>query len=268
MLNKLKSFFSKQPPLYTIDRPEESEVFLNARNIMGRFIQQKMYENGGFDEGFAWLRKELTSPSFDDMNFSYKNQVFSLLVELKDNGVNILPEHRKKIFNEVCAKNNLIPCIFPIDASTLKPLGNNWNLFHLLTNSEVNPLALASDEKIPMSEWEFNNFAIFQVMQIIGKQGLKIHSFCDAPDITPQIWFQDKNGKPAWVVVKYALSPKKLEDVTISNIEQIASTVQNYDGYIARLEFAPMHQTGFCRKNGFFVKSNGLEKVYKANINN
>ena len=76
MLDKLKSFFSQQEPLYIIERPQESELFLNARNTMGRFIQQKMYENGGFEKGFAWLRKELTSPSFDDMNFSYKNQVF------------------------------------------------------------------------------------------------------------------------------------------------------------------------------------------------
>ena len=76
MLDKLKSFFSKQEPLYIIERPQESELFLNARNTMWRFIQQKMYENGGFEKGFALLRKELTSPSFDDMNFSYKNQVF------------------------------------------------------------------------------------------------------------------------------------------------------------------------------------------------
>lgn len=264
MLDKLKSFFSKQEPLYMIERPQESELFLNARNTMGRFIQQKMYENGGFEKGFAWLRKELTSPSFDDMNFSYKNQVFSLLVELKDKGVNILPENRKKIFQEVCSQNNLVPCVFPIDARTLTPLGKGWNLFNLLTNEPINPLMLASDEKIPMSEWEFNNFAIFQVMQFIDKQGLKIHSFCDAPDITPQIWFQDKTGRTAWVIVKYAMYPTRAQDIVIKNVEQVASTVPAYDGYIARIAFMPMKEGDCYRKSGFYVSFNGLEKVYKA----
>lgn len=264
MLERLKSFFSKQPPLYTIDRPQESELFLNARNVMGRFIQQKMYENGGFDNGFAWLRKELTSPSFDDMNFSYKNKVFSLLVELKDNGANILPESRKKIFQEVCSKNDLIPCIFPIDVKQLKPLGKNWNLYHLITNEPIDPIIIASDEKVPMSEWEYNNFAIFQVMQYLNKQGLKIHSFCDAPDITPQIWFQDKEGKTAWIIVKYAMYPTRAQEIIIDNVEQVASTVPNYDGYIARIAFMPMVEGDCYRKSGFYVSFNGLEKVYKA----
>lgn len=264
MLERLKSFFSKQPPLYTIDRPQESELFLNARNVMGRFIQQKMYENGGFDNGFAWLRKELTSPSFDDMNFSYKNKVFSLLVELKDNGANILPESRKKIFQEVCSKNDLIPCIFPIDVKQLKPLGKNWNLYHLITNEPIDPIIIASDEKVPMSEWEYNNFAIFQVMQYLNKQGLKIHSFCDAPDITPQIWFQDKEGKTAWIIVKYVMYPTRAQEIIIDNVEQVASTVPNYDGYIARIAFMPMVEGDCYRKSGFYVSFNGLEKVYKA----
>ena len=264
MLNNLKSFFSKQKPLYIIDRPQESEIFLNARNTMGRFIQQKMCENGGFDKGFAWLRKELVSPSFDDMNFSYKNQVFSLLVDLKDKGVNILPEHRKKIFQEVCSKNNLVPCLFPIDVATLTPLGKNWNLFHLLTNEPINPLTIAGDEKIPMSEWEFNNFAIFQVMQFMNRQHLKIHSFCDATDIIPQIWFEDKKGKPAWVIVKYAMYPTRAQDIIIDNVEQVASTVADYDGYVAKLAFMPMVKGDYNRKSGFYVSFNGLEKVYKA----
>lgn len=264
MLDKLKSFFSKQEPLYIINRAQESEIFLNARNIMGRFIQQKIYENGGFDKGFAWLRKELTSPSFDDMNFSYKNQVFSLLVELKDKGVNILPEYRKKIFQEVCSKNNLIPCIFPIDIKTLAPLGKNWNLFHLYTNAPIDPLMVAGDEKIPMSEWEFNNFAIFQVMQFLDSKKLKIHSFCDAPDITPQIWFQDQDSKTAWIIVKYALYPTKAQDIIVDNVEQVVSTIADYDGYVAKIAFMPMAEGDYNRKSGFYVSFNGLEKVYKA----
>ena len=264
MLDKLKSFFSKQEPLYIIDRPQESDIFLNARNTMGRFIQNKMNENGGFENGFSWLRSELTSPSFDDMNFSYKNKVFSLLVELKHNGMNILPEHRKKIFQEVCLKNNLVPCIFPIDAKTLTPLGKNWNLFHINTNEIINPITIATDEKVLMSEWEFNNFAIFQIMQFINKQGMKIHSFCDAPDIMPQIWFEDKKGRPAWVIVKYALYPTKAEDIVIDNVEQIAATVPNYDGYIARIAFMPTDGGKCFRKSGFYISFNGLERMYMA----
>lgn len=178
--------------------------------------------------------------------------------------MNILPESRKKIFQEVCSQNNLVPCVFPIDVKTLTPLGKGWNLFNLLTNEPINPITLATDEKVPMSEWEFNNFAIFQVMPFIDKQGLKIHSFCDTPGITPQIWFQDKMGRTAWIIVKYAMYPTKAQDIIIENVEQVASTISAYDGYIARIAFMPIEKGNCYRKSGFYVSFNGLEKVYIA----
>ena len=262
MIEKLKSFFSKQDPLYIIDRPQESELFLNARNAMGRFIQTKMRESG--EQGFSWLRADLTSPSFDDMNFAYKNQVFSLLLELKINGRNILDENRKKIFREVCEKNNLLPCVFPMDARTLKPLEKDWNLFHLVTNEAINPLKVATDEKVLMSDWELNNFAISTVMQYINKDGMKIHSYCDAPEITPQVWFEDKNGKPAWVIVKYAKYPTKPSEIIIDNVEQVAATVPQFDGYVARVAFMPADGGECYRKSGYYISYPGLEKVYMA----
>lgn len=268
MFERLKSFFSENKELYAIDRPQESELFLTARDVMGTHIQKMINKNGGFKSGFAWLRKELTSPSFDDMNFSYKNKVFSLLIDLKNKDKNILPEHRKIIFNKVCLENDLIPCVFPIDVQNLTPINREWNLFHSLTNKSIDPLEVASDEKTPMSKWEFNNFAIFQVMQFICKQGLIIHSFCDAPDILPQIWFQDKDGKPSWVIVKYALYPTRAQDITVENIEELAATAPNYNRYIARIAFMPMEEGNCYRQSGFYISFQGLEKVYQAKMIN
>lgn len=264
MLEKLKILFEKTEPLYIIERPEESKLFLSARDTMGRYIQTKMNENGGFttNQGFAWLRKELTSPSFDDMNFKYKNQVFSLLVELKTNNKNILPENRKKIFYEECKNNNLIPCLFPIDAKTLTPLGKGWNLYNLITNDYIDPLKIATDDEIEMSDWEFNNFAIFNVLQFLNKNGYKIHSFCDAPGIIPQIWFKDKNRKPAWVIVKYYFYPTKYEDVKINEVDRVAAMVKQYDGYIAKVGLMPIEKNKTCRGAGFYLNIRDIEQVY------
>lgn len=262
----LTKLFGNAKPLYQIDRPEESKLFLQARDCMGRFIQSKMNEFGGFSgpDGFRWVRKELTSPSFDDMNFAYKNKVYSLLLELQDNGKNLLPEKRKKIFEEVCKKNNLIPCIFKLDAKTLKPIEGGWNMRELGTDKEIDPMKLSTDKKELMSAWELNNFAIFCVMKDLNKEGCKIMSFCDAPEIEPQIWFEDKDGKASWVVVRYCLYPQKPDEIKCMNAESIAAKIPQYNGYFAVVGFFPIEGKPY-RGSGFHIGYKGLQKVYTNN---
>lgn len=43
------------------------------------------------------------------------------------------------------------------------------------------------------------NWAITIVMDDLRQQGDKILSFTDAPDVMPQLWFEDKRGNKCWV---------------------------------------------------------------------
>lgn len=193
--------------MYDIPRQKPDELFLKARDITGNHIQQLMNKAPA---NFAWIRSELTSPAFDDMNFRYKNQVFSVLVKIFHNRREITSPHRQELFIQETKKYNMIPCVFPVDLEligTNSPHGygvviergkfpkhkltprnsNNWNLSHATTGTPINPLALASDEPILMSEYEINNFAIRIVINQLKKDGLKLESFCDVPDIVPQL---------------------------------------------------------------------------------
>jgi len=79
---------------YEIDRSEPSPQFLRARNLAGATLQERFKTRGGNlepSEDYKWIKAELTWPSFDDLTFGYRNQVFFVLVDLVDEGRSTLP---------------------------------------------------------------------------------------------------------------------------------------------------------------------------------
>src|SRR5690606_27667974 len=121
-----------------------------------------------------------------------------------------------------CEENNLIPCTFRLNFKEkadnfisklmgnkdqldyeLTPLNQDWNLYDARTSQTIVPLNLASNEKILMSKWELSNFAIQIVRNDLEKEGNKILSFCDLPEVNPQIWFENKKGETGWIIVKH-----------------------------------------------------------------
>jgi len=268
--------------MYDIPRHRPDDLFLEARDFAGRHIQQLMNKT---PDDFAWIRSELTAPAFDDMNFRYKNQVFSVLVKIFHNGREITPPHRQELFLQETKKYNMIPCIFPVNLNlvateskygygvVIEPgkipkheftpiIATEWNLSHAETGAPINPLNMASDEPVLMSEYELQNFAIRVVINQLKKDGIKLESFCDIPGIVPQLWFQDSNGKICWVYVQYGPDKSKLTPPDLSEISKQAS-LNKYDGYFAPVALALVKEKPY-RGSGFYVNYSGLMNIFKA----
>ena len=259
------------------------EIYVEAHNLAGRHIQQMIGEN---KSNFTWIRPQITRPSFDDLNFRYKNQVFSILIKIFRNGKEMLDPRREETFIRETKANNLIPCVFPIEfefvptASAhgfgilIKPGetpshelklqdSTGWNLFHVATNERINPLDMADDTPVLMSNYEMQNFAIQIVRDHLQKDGLKLESFCDAPGITPQVWFQDKNGKMCWVCVAYGSNAKNVKTPDISKF--LNGALADYDGYFAPVGIQPIEGDKPYRGIGYYVDYSGLISIHKKN---
>ena len=57
-----------------------SELLLYCRDLAGVQIQRNM----NLLNDCRWVRQEYTYPAFDSMNFVYKNQIFSVVIDILD----------------------------------------------------------------------------------------------------------------------------------------------------------------------------------------
>ena len=121
---------------YLIDRPDESAKYLQGWAIAGRHLQalfnQYNQKLSNPYTGFCWLRTQITSPTFDSMNFRFKNNVFSVQVDF---GIDkntrrgaFVSEKRKDLQVRICENNDMIPCLFRIFGDDMTPMESGWNL--------------------------------------------------------------------------------------------------------------------------------------------
>lgn len=256
---------------YLLDRPIPTRQFLQDRAQAGiqldwNFSQFEGKTNNEHDD-FRWIKAELSYPSFDDLTFAYRNQIFSVLVERTDEAGSPLKRSRRiaNLLRE-CRNNNLTPCIFPISARTSKPLrGMGWNLINAMTGEPVDPVAQSSDDLIKVSDWELNNWAVQIVSDYLRDRKMKLLSFCDAPGIFPQIWFEDTNGEKCWVEVIHAIYPDTGED-SPSSCRKPPMEIIVYKGFIARVSFVNMDPAGppekIYRSQGANIRFKGIEPLH------
>lgn len=277
------SIFRK--PGYEIDRPEPSEIFLKARHIAGSQLQGEFNKNKGRvpeSRDYKWIKAELTYPSFDHLTFGYGNQVFSILVDLCDDGRSTLTERERDRFLKATSENNLVPCRFRVMLPMLRPTSEGWNLTHFTTGARIIPSEMANDANIPMSEWELRNFAIQVVRNHIEQEGKgNILSFCDVLKIDPQIWFEDTSGNRCWALVR---SLKNANEAAIPHwvgLEKSNPQLKPYDGFFAGVSLAssapilrdtdgnliPLSErfsgkAPLYRGDQFYVKFDGLQRIH------
>lgn len=279
---------------YLIDRPEPSEIFLKARHIAGSQLQDQFNANNqknvdSSHEGFKWIKTELTYPSFDNLTFAYKNSIFSVVIELIDDKNSSFTKHQKDRLIKSSEENNLIPCTFRLKFREkannflgrlmgnkdqldyeLIPLEQGWNLYDAITNKKIIPLKIASNDKTRMSNWELSNFAIQIVRNDLEKEGNKILSFCDLPEVNPQIWFKNIKGETGWVVVKHIKTENEKNYKEWVGLEKRSPQLKPYDGYFASVQIIPSFgwngvsefPTDLCRGEGMYVNYKGLERIY------
>lgn len=271
---------------FMIDPPAEpSREFLEARNIAGRTLQTQFHDLGGRVESpqdFRWIKAELTWPSFDHLTFGYCNQVFSVLVELVQGDNSSLSTRERDRCLEAARANNLVACVFSIDARTLQPLATGWNLIGLADGRPIQPETLSTDAPVLMSEWELRNFAIQFVRGHIEEQ-LKgrILSFCDVLGIDPQIWFENSAGRRCWVVSRFCRTLVGTEKEAFIGLEATNPQLLPFDGYFAGVSAASsapvLHDLDgqiispsrrfdgtapLYRGDGFYLKFSGLEPIH------
>lgn len=269
---------------YQIDTPELSEQFLKARQMAG-FAIQKQFECERKDEdasnNYKWIKPELSWPSFDHLTFSYRNQIFSVLVGIEGEGGLSLNKEEIDRCLDACSANNLIPCLFHIDGLTMMPSSAGWNLVHLATRQPVIPSECTDEGLVEMSEWELRNLCIQVVRDHIKESGGKVLSFCDVLDIDPQVWFQDKAGNRSWVIVRHYPQITGDEKSAWIGFEKSNPQLSPFDGYFAGVSIAssapflkgkddvliPLSErfTGNApryRGDGFYIRFEGLQRIF------
>ncbi len=255
---------------YLIDRPDPSEEFLYARRIaMSRLQRQfdlKSDKAVNQHADFHYIRTALTCPRFDDISFGYKNKVFSVLLDFVDDMlISMTPGRCVDTLIDVANDNDLVPCLFKIRMSDMKPISDGWNLFHAVTKNLVIPEIIADGKTARISEWEYNNWAINVVMDYFDNDNGKILSFCDAPGILPQIWFENNNNEKCWVLVKYSVYPNIAE---MDEYFVPPRMILGFKGYFAGVSFCyaderhPEKQ--LFRSSPAFVRYLGLQEVWKG----
>ena len=244
--------------------------------------------NSSYD-GFKWIKAELTYPSFDNLTFAYKNSIFSVVIELIDDKGSSMTRQQKERLLNACEENNLIPCTFRLKFKEktdnflgrlmgnkdqldyeLTPMELGWNLYDVRTNQKVNPLITASTEKTRMSKWELSNFAIQVVRNELEKEGNQILSFCDLPEVNPQIWFKNNRGETGWVIVRHIKNESEKDYKEWVGLEEKNPQLKPYDGYFASVQLVPSvgwngvseFPTDLFRGDGMYVNYKGLERIY------
>lgn len=272
---------------YQIDPNEPSEEFLRARNVAGIRLQEMFKQLGGrvdSQHDFRWIKADLTWPSFDHLTFAYKNQVFSVLVDLVQDRQGTITSKEVKRCIDACTENNLVPCIFPVDKRSLSPLKRGWNLSQPETGAAVVPEDLGDDVKVEMSAWELQNFSIQIVRDHIEKSGeRRILSFCDVVGIDPQIWFEDSHTNRSWIIVRHFPQLTGEESKDFIGVEKTNPQLAEFDGFFAAVSVAssepvthdldaktiPLSKrfdgsTPIYRGDGFYVNFKGIERIHVA----
>lgn len=245
-----------------------SELLLYSRDLAGVQIQKNM----NLLNDCRWVRQEYTYPAFDNMNFIYKNRIFSVVIDILDGeGKSYLPEEIAKRQIYAGQKFNLIPCKFPVVVADLHeeeiksavPKTGGWNLFNTATGEPVIPEQLATTDKIEVSSWELHHYGIKFVMKYLQSKNMKIASFQDAPDIHPQVWFLDNDGNKCWVVIRTELS----EDKEVKKPKQMKEIIRRCfknDGFFAGIAVSPVEGKKLYRGENMRIIFTSFEKVHST----
>jgi len=256
----------KKKPLYLIDRPMPSKLYLDACRYAYSEIRAMILKHPndayGVKAGFTW-------PSFENIVFGFKNQVFAVIVDMVgyEGRQSYLSERMRMNLQRNSCANNLVPCLFKVHVDVKKGevkgmCGDGWNLFHAISEEKVDVEGLGGDEPIEMSDWELQECAIQVVMDYgIRKEGkYKISSYSNAPEVDPQIWMVDKYGNMKWVMVRHAMYPERRAKVP-DNMGSLAKSLDS-GGFFASVAFCAAGLSGTpCRHEGVIPYFTGLEEV-------
>ncbi len=160
----------------------------------------------------SWLKVDLTPPFLEHLSFRLGNQNFFIRIEDVDGRLNV-PGSRIGLLAiaEGCKGH---PCLMPMlyRAGAWAPQATGWGLVEARTGAPVDPITLVSDERIEITDWELQDFAVQIVRDHLEKAGKKLMSWQGNPAVDPSIWFIGEN-EPEWIVVRAVRYPKLKADL-------------------------------------------------------
>lgn len=170
-------------------------------------------------DSISWIKSDPNPPFLEHLSFRLGNQIFFLRIEDVDDAI-ALPGNPDGLFT-IADGYKATACILPMKKIGLewRPALADWGLVDAHTRKPFNPVDLISDEKIEMTPWELQDFAVQVVRNYLTEQGFEIMSFNSHLGVNPSIWFvRDKT--PEWVMVNYALFPA-MEIATPKTIDEL-----------------------------------------------
>jgi hypothetical protein len=181
---------------------EVSDEFVRCWQAAGRHIQTQA--QGPLH---SWLKANLNSRSLEHLSFRLGNQLFFVRIEDVDEGLRV-PGSRDGLLSvaEGCKGH---PCIMPMRyrAGAWATDAAGWGLIDARTGKTIDPMAHVTDERIEMTDWELQDFAVQVVRDNLEKAGRKVMSWQGNPAVNPSIWFLGDSG-PEWVVVRAVRYPR------------------------------------------------------------
>lgn len=219
--------------MHDIEMHQVSNEFTRCWQAAGQHLRSQV--QGPFH---SWLKANLNPPFLEHLSFRLGNQLFFVRIEDVDGRLNV-PASRKGLLSvaDGCKGH---ACLMPMlcRADTWAPALGGWGLIDARTGKSVNPIDEVSDERIEMTDWELQDFAVQIVRDHLVKNGRKLMSSQGNPAVDPSIWFVGEGG-PEWVVVRAARYPK-LEVEPPDYWQQIAARCATIGqiGHFASVSFA------------------------------
>lgn len=212
---------------------------INEQEITPDFAQMceaaYVYLNKQVQDGIKfWLKANLVPPFLEHLSFRLGNQLFFIHFEDVSRKVST-PANIDGLISIADACNGHA-CLMPMEKKFFggwQPYTNGWCLFDAKTGNPIDPLSLMTDEKIVMTDWEVQDFAVQVVRDELRKKGYQLISWQGSPLVNPSIWFIGESGGPEWVVVRYSRKSKTIapQPYDWNEIAQSCSQMSNIGHY-------------------------------------
>jgi hypothetical protein len=216
-----------------------------------------------------WLKASLTPPFLEHFSFRLGNQLYFVRVEDVDKEVQSpgTIEGLQSIADG--CKGHACLMYMKRKGDDWNCVVSNWGLIDVRTEKPIDPVALITDEKIVMTDWELQDFTVQVVRDSLKKDGKEIMSWQSNPSIDPSIWFVGDTG-PEWIVVRAARWPDR-EAAMPNNVESIAEQCSSIGrvGHFASVGAIntndPFDPTAKVSGNYIpLIRGEGLEVNYKG----
>ncbi len=188
--------------MYDIPMNEASPAFAECWQAAGLHLEQQ--GQGAVN----WLRAHLHPPMLEHLSFRLGNQLFFICIDAE--GVEPFTAATARALRAVSEGCRGHACVMPMKKTPRgwEAASPGWGLIDMTSKQLVTPPALITDEKIEMSAWELQDFAVQVVRDQLEKEGHKLMSWQGNPDVDPSLWFVGDRG-PEWVVVRAVRYPEK-----------------------------------------------------------